>query len=89
MSLTLWVRPEPYKGNDTPEGPTIYDASLNRHKAYRVLGIHDNGHMDSEAYFSLVNDSGEVWFVSNRYFRVVQVTDEDGVPVHTSFVLDD
>lgn len=78
MDITLWVVPVPYEGRDTPEGPTTLDAKLNEDTMYRVLGIHDNGQMDSEAYFSVVNGEGEVWFISNRHFRVVQACDMSG-----------
>lgn len=82
MDVVLWVRPVPYTGSDIPDGPTIADAKLSQNIAYRVLGVHDNGVMDSEAYFSVINEEGEVWFVSNRYFRVAQVEGQDGVPIN-------
>lgn len=81
MNYDLWVRPRTYKGGETIEGPTPEDAFLNSDLLYLVLGIHDNGEMESEAYFSVVNESGEVWFISNRHF-IVESVERNGVPMH-------
>ena len=81
MDVTLWVTPNPYRGYNIPEGPSPEAAGLREGIGYRVLEIHDNGVMKSEAYFSVVNEDGEVWFVSNRHFVVVQAEDSNGMPV--------
>jgi hypothetical protein len=60
MNYDLWVRPNTYKGSDIVEGPTPQEAFLNPDILYLVLDVHDNGEMNSEAYFSVVNDNGEV-----------------------------
>jgi hypothetical protein len=73
MKYDLWVRPRTYQGNNPVEGPTPEDASLNPEYLYLVLDIHDNGEMDSEAYLSVINEAGELWFLSNRHFIVEDV----------------
>lgn len=73
MRYDLWVRPRPYQGDAFVEGPTPYDAKLSPGNIYLVLGVHDDGRMESEAYFSVVNEEGEVWFVSNRHFILEEV----------------
>jgi hypothetical protein len=70
---TLWVVPTPNQSFPPPEGPTPGYAGFKTNMMYMVLDIHDNGNIASEAYFSLINEFGEVWFISNRHFRVVEV----------------
>lgn len=82
MKYDLWVRPRTYQGISEVEGPTPEDAKLNPEYTYLVLGIHDNGEMSSEAYVSVVNEFGELWFVSNRHFIVEDVL-RDNIPVAT------
>lgn len=77
MKYDLWVRPRPYTGSDHVEGPTPHKAGLSSELLYLVLGVHDNGEMSAEAYFSVVNENGEMWFVSNRHFIVEDVTHND------------
>lgn len=81
MDVALWVTPVPYRGHQGPEGPSPKEAGLREGIGYRVLAMHDDGRMDSEAYFSVVNEEGEVWFISNRHLRVLQAEDINGTPV--------
>lgn len=81
MRDVLWVKPLP---SDTPtdiEGPTPERAGLSTELWYRVLDIHDNGNIESEAYFSVINEEGEVWFLSNRHFIVMDVENNQGQSV--------
>lgn len=80
MKYDIWVRPRTYEGVQKVEGPTPADASLSADLLYLVLDVHDNGEMDSEAYFSVINENGEVWFVSNRHF-IVESVEFNGVPI--------
>lgn len=80
MKYDMWVRPHVYEGGQTVEGPTPVDASLNPDLLYLVLDVHDNGEMGSEAYFSVINEMGEVWFVSNRHF-IVESLELNGIPM--------
>lgn len=80
MSYDLWVRPSPYTGSDHVEGPTPSKAGLSSDLLYLVLDVHDNGEMNSEAYFSVINNQGQLWFVSNRHF-VVESVERDGTPI--------
>jgi hypothetical protein len=83
MSYSLWVTPVPLETSalKSAEGPTPSKAGLREGLNYLVLDVHDNGTLDSEAYFSVVNEDGELWFVSNRHFRVVDVIDRQGISV--------
>jgi hypothetical protein len=80
MNYDIWVTPVPYAGVGSVEGPTPEEAGLSETQMYLVLNVHDNGEMNSEAYFSVINDAGQVWFVSNRHFVVREIT-KDGIPM--------
>lgn len=77
MRAEIWVKPVTYVGRDLPKGATPSDAGLRRKLEYRILDIHDNGDIESEAYFSVVNEKGELYFISNRHFRIVAILDPD------------
>lgn len=81
MKYEMWVKPRRYTGDVFPDGPTLEAAGLREDSAYLVLDVHDNGNIGSEAYFSVINDDGEVWFVSNRYFLVESIRGTGGLPV--------
>ena len=70
LGFDLWVYPEPYQGSDTPLGPTIEDAKLSPEKVYKVIGMSYDAAPDTEAFVIVVNEFGEIWFISNRYVRV-------------------
>lgn len=79
MNHVVYVTPVDYKGKDEVEGPTPSRAGLSKEKAYIVVDIHDESdNWDSEAYVSVINSQGEVWFVSNRHLRVSHVYSSDG-----------
>lgn len=40
--------------------------------AYRILGIHSPSET-GEAYLIVSNDRDEIWFVSNRHFRTLDL----------------
>lgn len=81
LGFDLWVYPEPYVGEDTPLGPTPEIAGLSEDKAYRVLGMSYDSEPDTEAFVIVVNDAGEIWFISNRHVRVAEAL-KDEVPVY-------
>ncbi len=54
--------------------PRPLSSGFNLETAYRVLGIHSPSET-SEAYLIMSNDRDEIWFVSNRHVRTVQVSD--------------
>ncbi len=58
--------------NELPEGPMPrpLKSGFSESTAYRVLGI-ESFSESAEAFFILSNDRDEVWFVSNRHFRVL------------------
>lgn len=73
MIYQVIVTPVPYVGNTRPEGATPEEAGLEQGGEYLTLDLHDYGGVDGEAYFAVVNGSGEVWFISNRHLRVSTV----------------
>ncbi len=52
-------------------GPKPYplQSGFSQDNAYRVLGLYSPSET-SEAYFILANDRDEIWFISNKHFRV-------------------
>ena len=64
----LWVVVHEFEGPNAP-CPKPLASGFSPEKAYRVLGLHCPSET-SEAYFVLCNDRGELWFISNRHFRV-------------------
>lgn len=60
------VKPHP-----TAEGPSPREAGLSPERAYRVIQVDPGETWDDEAFFTVINDEGEVWFLSNRHFRVI------------------
>jgi len=74
MSVSLneevWVRVEQMEGEHAPR-PLPLENGFSKEFSYNILGIHSPSET-SEAYFILCNDRDEVWFVSNRHFRVQQ-----------------
>jgi len=77
----IWVSPEKYIGNDYPGGPTPEDASLKENKQYLVIGLVSDTELDTEALVSLVNEKGEIWFLSNRHLRVTEILNEQQQPI--------
>ena len=57
-------------------GPLESGFSLDR--AYRATGVY-NASETSEAYFILINDRNEVWFISNRHLRFYCIDAESSV----------
>ena len=77
-NLELWVCPEPgYFGEGTPNGPTPEMAFLSKKNVYRVLFKQHND--AKEVFFGIVNERGELWLLSHRYFRVVEAS-RNGIP---------
>jgi len=81
LGFELWVYPEPYTGKDTPLGPTPEIAGLKPEKMYRVIGMSYDAEPDTEAFVIVVNEVGEIWFISNRHVRVAEALKEDA-PVY-------
>ena len=81
LGFDLWVYPEPYTGEDTPLGPTPEVAGLRSDKTYRVIGMSYDAEPDTEAFVIVVNENGEIWFISNRHVRVAEALKEDA-PVY-------
>lgn len=48
--------------------PFPLQSGFNHHTAYRAIGMF-NASETSEAYFILVNDRDETWFICNRHVR--------------------
>lgn len=53
-----------------PPHPLPLESGFSADVAYRALGIHSPSET-SECYLIVANDRDEVWFISNRHFRVV------------------
>lgn len=64
----LWVTVEQLQGARAPQ-PLPLESGFSPQSRYKVLGVHCPSET-SEAYFVLCNDRDEVWFISNRHFRV-------------------
>ncbi|CAN5433229.1 hypothetical protein BH11ARM1_BH11ARM1_15130 [soil metagenome] len=64
----IWVVVEQLNGPHAPR-PMPLESGFSPGSAYRVIGLHCPSET-SEAYFILCNDRDEVWFISNRHFRV-------------------
>ena len=60
------------KVQELENGPKPFplQSGFSHSNAYRVLGLY-NPSETSEAYFILANDRDEIWFISNKHFRVV------------------
>jgi len=68
LSEGVWVTVQEMEGPRAPQ-PFPLVSGFSKGMQYRVLGIHSASET-SEAYFILCNDRDEVWFISNRHFRV-------------------
>jgi hypothetical protein len=64
----LWVIVCQFEGPRAPR-PLPLESGFSEKTQYKVLGVHSPSET-SEAYFVLCNDRDEVWFISNRHFRV-------------------
>ena len=63
----LYVRIEQLEGERAPQ-PLPLSSGFTRESAYLVLGMFTASET-SEAYLILVNESDEIWFISNRHVR--------------------
>lgn len=68
----IYVRVEEYKGERAPQ-PLPLSSGFSEDRVYRVLGIHTASE-SAEAFLILRNDRNEMWFVSNRHFRIVEAS---------------
>lgn len=68
----LYLRPQPLTNGPRPD-PLEHGFSAER--AYRVLGGFTMSE-SAEMYLMLCNDAAELWFISNRHFRVHAVHPE-------------
>lgn len=59
----------------TPLGPTPQKAKLLENFAYRVKSVNDYS-SETEAFFAIINDYGQMFWMSNRYFRFVTDVNE-------------
>lgn len=70
--------------------PRPLQSGFSEQHAYRVLGIYSASE-SAECFLILSNDRSELWFVSNRHFRVVglrpSLTDTV-VPLHQALAAD-
>lgn len=65
----IYVSPHTYIGRDKPPPPTPEDAGLKKGHSYKVMHVSDYC-PECEAYFLVMNEKKQVWFVSTRYFTV-------------------
>jgi hypothetical protein len=71
----MFVRYVPYAGNiNNVKGANPDQARLNMYTAYRVIDINSYSD-DVEAYLGIVNDYDQIFYLSNRYFRVIGFSD--------------
>lgn len=71
----IFVEPGLYlrvEQNPNRPHPLPLESGFSEQFAYRALGVHSPSET-SECYFILSNDRDEIWFISNRHFRVVGV----------------
>jgi hypothetical protein len=68
LSDGVWVTVLQLEGPRAPR-PLPLESGFEEGVQYKVLGVHSPSET-SEAYFILCNDRDEVWFISNRHFRV-------------------
>lgn len=66
----IYVRVEQFRGEKAPQ-PLPLSSGFSEDRVYRVLGIHTASE-SAEAFLILNNDRDEMWFVSNRHFRIVE-----------------
>ncbi len=76
----VYVRVEEYLGENPPQ-PLPLASGFSLGRFYNVLGLHAASET-SEAFLILRNDRDEMWFISNRHFRIV-----DAHPIHDSSML--
>ena len=70
----LYVRIQELEQERAPQ-PLPLSSGFSKGAAYRVLGIHCASET-SEAYFILINDRDEVWFISNKHTRAHAIMPE-------------
>lgn len=75
----LHVRIEPFEGANPPM-PDPLRSGFDKERTYEVLGMHVPSET-AEAYVILRNDRDEIWFISNRHLRVVDVESRVREPV--------
>lgn len=76
--MSIYLKPEVYVVIQEMEGefaprPLPLSSGFSSGKAYEVLGIHTASE-SSEAFLILRNDKDEMWFISNRHCRIVDLT---------------
>ena len=70
----IWVTPVPYTKGEV-EGATTEQAGLLPDGMYLVVDFEGNcsPDYDGEAFVGVLNDRGELWYVSNRHLRFTKV----------------
>lgn len=78
-NIILYATPINSNGNSEILGPTPERAKLKINQEYLILDIYDDdkSSWESEAYVSLLNDEGEIWFISNRHLNITKVMTGD------------
>lgn len=59
-------------GGERAPRPLPLSSGFSEGVAYRILGLHSPSET-GEAYLILSNDREEIWFVSNRHFRTLDL----------------
>jgi hypothetical protein len=68
IEADLYVLVQEMAGERAPQ-PRPLQSGFSVGVAYRILGL-STASETSEAYLVLANDRDELWFISNRHFRV-------------------
>ena len=67
----VYVRIEQMQGERAPQ-PLPLSNGFSRENSYEVLGIHTASE-SADAFLILRNDRDEMWFISNRHVRIVDL----------------
>lgn len=75
--MSIYLKPDVFVVIRQMEGPSAprplpLSSGFSEGLAYEVLGIHTASE-SAEAYLILRNDRDEMWFISNRHARIVDV----------------
>lgn len=70
LTTEIYVEIKQMVGEDAPR-PLPLSKGFSENKLYKVYGIETHSET-SEAYFILVNDKNEFWWISNRHIRFVK-----------------
>jgi hypothetical protein len=81
----LYVAIVPFEGPHAPVPHPVEHGRFDPDRIYKVIGTY-NASETSEAYFTLVNDEGQIWYISNRHLRAAALLDDDAFSLSKSMI---